>query len=480
MIPASLTPDTSGDAPPSPALRWVLISLSLSTLLSSLGTSIANVGLPTFAQVFGASFQEVQWIVLAYLLAITTLIVGAGRLGDLVGRRRLLLVGIGVFTVASALCGVAPSLGALVAARAVQGVGAALMMALTLSMVGETVPKNRTGQAMGLLGTLSAIGTALGPSLGGLLIAGPGWRALFFVLVPLGTATWMLARRHLPVDRVRAPSARTGFDPLGTLLLALSLAAYALAMTLGRGQFGALNAGLLLVAAIGAGAFVWVESRVASPLIRLAMFSDRTLSASLGMSALVTTVMMATLVVGPFYLAGALGLETAVVGLVMSAGPLVTALASAPAGRLADRVGASRLTLIGLGCTCTGASLLALMPTAWGVAGYLGAIVITTGGYALFQTANNTTVMGDVAAEQRGVVSGLLGLSRNLGLMTGASVMGAVFAWAANSTHLVTAPRDAVAFGMRTTFAIGVVLIGVALVIGVWAGGRGRRVAASA
>src|SRR3954454_4431814 len=136
-----------------PSVRWALASLSLSMLMPSLDTSIANAGLPTLAQAFTASFQEVQWIVLAYLLAITTLIVSVGRLGDIIGRRRLLLVGICLFTVASLLCGVAPTLWLLIAARAAQGLGAAIMMALTIALVGETVPKTKTSSAMGLLGT---------------------------------------------------------------------------------------------------------------------------------------------------------------------------------------------------------------------------------------------------------------------------------------------------------------------------------------
>ena len=168
----------AGSVERTPSVRWALASLSLSMLLSSLGTSIANVGLPTLAQAFNASFQEVQWIVLAYLLAITTLIVSVGRLGDITGRRRLLLAGIFLFTVASSLCGVAPTLGLLIAARAAQGLGAAIMMALTMAFIGDTVPKEKTGSAMGLLGTMSAIGTALGPSLGGVLIAGLGWPAI--------------------------------------------------------------------------------------------------------------------------------------------------------------------------------------------------------------------------------------------------------------------------------------------------------------
>ena len=184
-----------------PSVRWALAGLSLSMLMPSLDTSIANAGLPTLAQAFTASFQAVQWIILAYLLAITTLIVSVGRLGDIVGRRRLLLVGICLFTLASLLCGVAPTLWLLIASRVAQGLGAAIMLALTMAFVGDTVPNGKTGSAMGLLGTMSAIGTTLGPSLGGILIAGFGWRTIFLVNVPLGILNFLLARRYLPVDR---------------------------------------------------------------------------------------------------------------------------------------------------------------------------------------------------------------------------------------------------------------------------------------
>ncbi|WP_232247401.1 MFS transporter [Kitasatospora azatica] len=458
--------------PRMPSPRWALAGLSLSMLLSSLGTSIANVALPTLAQVFGASFQQVQWIVLAYLLAITTLIVSVGKLGDLIGRRRLLLAGISLFTAASVLCGVAPTLWLLIAARAAQGLGAAVMMALTMAFVGETVPKERTGSAMGLLGTMSAIGTALGPSLGGVLIAGPGWRAVFLVNAPLGVLTLLLAHRYLPVDRREPRAERVRFDTVGTVLLALTLAAYALAMTLGRGSFGAVNTALLVAAALGAVLFVRAEARVAAPLIRLAMFRDRALSASLAMSALVSTVMMATLVVGPFYLSRGLGLQAALVGLVLSAGPLVAALTGVPAGRIADRFGAHRMTVLGLTAIAAGSLVLSLTPLRFGILGYLAPIVVVTAGYAVFQTANNTGVMTDVPPDRRGVTSGLLNLSRNLGLITGASVMGAVFALASATTDVSTAHPAAVATGMRVTFAVAAVLIAVALALAV--GSRAR------
>jgi MFS family permease len=439
-------------------------------LLSSLGTSIANVGLPTLARVFNTSFQNVQWIVLAYLLAITTLIVGVGRFGDVVGRRRLMLIGLFLFTAASVLCGLAPTLWLLIAARVAQGLGAAVMMALTLAFVGETVPKHRTGSAMGLLGTMSAVGTALGPSLGGILIAGSGWRAIFLLNLPLGLLTFLLAYRTLPADRQRPviqgqTGDRAGFDHPGMLLLAVTLAAYAFAMTIGCGGFGPLNTALLSSAVFGIGLFVLVEARAASPLIPLSMFRNPVLSAGFAMSAIVMTVMMATLVVGPFYLSGALVLDPARVGLVMSAGPIVSALTGLPAGRLVDRFGAQRMTMVGLLGMALGSVILSMQPMTFGIVGYLAPLIVITTGYALFQAANNTTVMMDVHPDQRGVVSGMLNLSRNLGLITGASAMGAVFAFAAGTVDIAVASPDAVTRGMQMTFAVAAMLIVFALAI---------------
>ncbi|WP_405014433.1 MFS transporter [Kitasatospora sp. NBC_01539] len=444
--------------------RWALAALALAVLLPSLGTGIANVGLPTLAKEFGASFQEVQWVVLAYLLAVTTLVVGAGRLGDLTGRRRLLLAGILLFTAASVLCGLAPTLPLLIAARAVQGLGAAVMTALTTAFVAEAVPAARTGRAMGLLGTVSAVGTALGPSLGGALISGPGWRTVFLVNAPLGLLALVLARRHLPADPHRPAGRRPGFDHPGTLLLALTLGAYALAMTTGSGG-GPLGAALLLAAAVGAVLFLRTEARSASPLVRPAVLRDPVLLGYLVPSALVSAVMMATLVVGPFHLSRALGLDAALVGLASSAGPLVAALTGVPAGRVADRFGTRRTTAAGLTATAAGSLALTVVPTSFGIAGYLVPLAVVTAGYAVFQTANTTAVMAGAPADGRGVVSGLLTLSRNLGLVTGASAMGAVFALASGSADPATAAPGAVATGTRVTFAVAAVLLAVALAV---------------
>lgn len=460
--------------PPASALNRVLFSLSLSMLLSSLGTSIANVALPTLTQAFSASFQAVQWVVLAYLLTITVFIVSVGRLGDLVGRRRLMLWGLGVFTLASLAGAASTTLWQLIAARVVQGLGAATMMALSMALVSERVPKHQVGSAMGLLGTVSAVGTALGPTLGGLLIGVCGWNAVFWINVPLGLLALVMAHRHLPPDQASNAAKPVRFDPVGTVLLALSLAAYSLAMTLGRGAFGPVNAGLLLLALLGLGAFVFAEARVAAPLVRLATFRHPVMTAGFAASALVTSVVMATLVVGPFYLTGALQLDATHMGLVMSAGPAVAAVFGAPAGRLVDRVGSHPVGVVGLVLMFLGAATLPIAATTWGAAGYAGALGLITAGYACFQSANNTAVMTSATADQRGVVSGLLNLSRNLGLITGASAMGAVFSFGASTTLVATASAQQLTAGLRLTFLVAAALVALGGVL-TWVGAAASR-----
>ncbi len=434
-------------------------------LLSSLGVSIANVALPALAHAFAANYQGVQWVVLSYLLSITVMIVGIGRLGDMLGHRRVLLGGIVLFTFASLLCAVAPTLWVLIAARALQGLGAAALMAVTVALVREIVPKERTGSAMGLLGTTSAIGTTLGPSLGGVLLSSFGWRAIFFVMLPLGLANFILARRFLAAGKLDAKPVQSGFDLLGTLLLAIALATFALSMTISGRKFDYLSLALLVVAVVAAVIFVLIEAKVVSPLIRLSGFKNMSLSGSLAINIIVATVMMATLVVGPFFLSTGLGLTPASVGLVMSIGPAISTLSGIPAGRIVDRLGAPSVVIAGLVTMTLGSLALFLFPSWYGLTGYIAAMAILTPGYQLFQAANNTGVMLDVPTDQRGVISGMLSLSRNLGLITGASVMGAIFAIASGVSDIKTADPAALAHGMRVTFQCATIMLVVALAI---------------
>lgn len=228
------------------------------------------------------------------------------------------------------------------------------------------------------------------------------------------------------------------------VLLAVALGAYALAMT------GVGGVWLLGVAGLAGVSFVWVERRVAGPLVA---FGEIGKPWFLVMNAMVSTVMMSTLVVGPFYLTRELGLAAGMAGLALSVGPLVAALMGIPAGRLVERWGAGRVTVGGLAGMLVGCSALCL---GWGLVGYLVPIAVLTASYALFHVANNSAVMTGLAGDRRGVVAGLLSLSRNLGLITGASVMGAVFGmWA----DVVTAGPGEVLLGMRAVFGLGAGLV---------------------
>jgi EmrB/QacA subfamily drug resistance transporter len=445
----------------------VLTALSFSILLSSLSTSIVNVALAQLALSFQTTMQAVQWVVLSYLMAITVLIVSVGRLGDIIGRRRLLLLGLLIFAIASGLCAIAPYLWLLMVARALQGLGAAVMLALAMALVGEVLPKEKTGSAMGLLGSMSAVGTALGPGLGGFLMTGFGWQAIFWINIPLALLTCLLVYRYVPFDQAPVKQSESGFDYAGSVLLGLSLATYAMAMTSGRGGFEWQSVALLLIASVGLIVFFHWQGRSVTPLIQVSLLRDQSLRRGLAMSALVTTVVMSSLVIGPFYLSAALNLASSQIGLVMSFGPLVAALTGLPAGRLVDRFGPVNMCITGLMLMLLGCIAFVALASYLSVLAYLFALSLITAGYALFQAANNTAIMQTSGAGQRGLVSGMLNLARNLGLITGASLMGNIFAISSAIEVSSAAPSSVAKLttGLQITFMVGMGLIVLALVI---------------
>lgn len=383
--------------------RGAMAGLALATLLASLGTSIANIALPSLTVAFHVPFAQVRAVVVAYLAAMTASVFIAGHLGDRYGLKPMLLFGLALFAAGALLAGTASSLTVLIGARAVQGTGASFLMTLSMALMRETAGRAPLGRAMGLLGTVSAVGTALGPTLGGVLIPWGGWRSVFLVQAPLALLTAamvaigvMAARGHTPQPR-SAASWRS----------------------------------------------LWRQVRVSS------------LTMNLGVAA----VMMSTLVVGPFYLGVGLGLPPAQVGLVMSVGPFISIVAGVPAGRLVDGWGASRVLALGLCLMTVGALLLATLAGVLGMPGYVIAIAVLTPGYQLFQAANNTATLVDVPPERRGAVSGLLGLSRNIGLVLGASVMGAVFEFGVGTSDVVHAHPVAMVNGLQLTFGLAALLM---------------------
>jgi len=288
-----------------------------------------------------------------------------------------------------------------------------------------------------------------------------GWPAVFALLAGAGAVTFLVGTMVLPASPALQRKTQS-FDFVGMLLLALSLGAYALSTTLGGAHPGFTNAALAVVAGLGVAAFVLVESRTASPLLQLELLRDRHLTAGLVALALVSTIMMATLVVGPFYLSKGLALGPVETGLIMSIGPAVAALIGLPAGRLVDTHSSAKVTISGLLAVVAGTALMTVLPVWFGTLGYIAGLSTITAGYALFQAANNTGVMASAASDRRGLTSALLGLARNLGLITGASAMGVVFAIGSQGLSLFGLSAGAQT-GMQVTFGVACLLACVAL-----------------
>ncbi|MBQ4775739.1 MFS transporter [Pectobacterium versatile] len=390
---------------PDQAKPGITLTLALAILSASLGTSIANIALPTLTAVFSAPFAQVQAVVIAYLAAMALSVVIAGRLGDRYGLKPVFITGLGLFAIASLLCAIAPQLWQLIAARALQGIGAAFLMTLGMALLRQTAGEKHVGRAMGIVGTVSALGTALGPSVGGFLLAIAGWRSLFWIQIPLVTIVLFMAFTLLPATQVKEKASHSG--------------------------------GLSL--------------------------RNTTLLSNLTINAAVTAVIMTTLIVGPYYLGLGLGLKETLVGLVMAIGPAVATFSGIPSGRLVDTWGFRRALTAGLSLVVTGTFMLAILPNLLGVTGYILAIIVLTPGYQLFQAANNTATLAEVPGNQRGTVSGLLNLSRNIGLIAGASIMGQVFALGVGTEDFTHAAPASLANGMQLTFFLAGAMVLVAI-----------------
>lgn len=443
--------------PPEPdqSRPGVLTLLLICVLLASLGTSTVAVALPDLARDLHASQSQAQWVILAYLLAITTVSLAAGRAGDLLGRRPLLLSAIGLFTATSLAAALTKTIGILVAIRFFQGAAAAAMLVLATALITATTPKSKSGTVMGLLGTASALGTAAGPAFGGFLSSTFGWSAIFWVNAPLGLATWLFLYRQLPSFSVLSP---LPVDPAGITLVMLALGGLTLGlMGLGHGlDLGHLGLGcaslLLLVV------FLKRDQKLASPLIPSWLLKESTVFPGLLASLAVSIVMITTLVLGPFFLAQGLGLRLQTVGMVMSIGPILAAAAAMPSGRNVDRFGAEPMVLLGLGLMVVGCLVFALAAQLRELSAYLTGTIIVTLGYAQFQTANNSALLNSADASHRGLVAGLLNLSRNFGFVLGVSLFGSLFARLSNAASGILETQTSIQTAWSLTFLLAALL----------------------
>jgi EmrB/QacA subfamily drug resistance transporter len=455
--------------------KWhVLSAVAMGIFLATIDGSIVNVALPTLVRSFGTDFATVQWVVLAYLLGLATLLLSMGRLGDMVGKKPVYNTGFVIFTLGSVLCGLAPSVHWLVAFRVIQAIGASMILALGIAIVTEAFPPNERGKALGISGTIVSIGIVIGPTLGGLILDALSWHWIFFVNLPVGIVGTLMVLRFVPALR---PKGRQRFDLAGALTLFASLLALLLGLTLGQRLGFAETRVLLLFASslILLAAFVTIELRTSQPMVELGLFRNSLFSVNLitGLSTFVA--MGGTIILMPFYLENVLGYGTRQVGLLMATVPLALGVVAPISGALSDRVGTRPITVLGLLSMVFGFLAMTTLGPGTTTMGYILRFLPVGMGMGIFQSPNNSAVMGAVPRERLGVASGLLSITRTLGQTMGIAVLGALWAsrvffhaGVAAAGGATTAPALDQVAGLRDTFQVVMAILALSLALSVW------------
>ncbi|MBI1296329.1 DHA2 family efflux MFS transporter permease subunit [bacterium] len=422
--------------------KWgILSAIGISLFLSSVDGSIVNVALPTLLQALNTSFATVQWVVLSYLLGVTVLMIGVGRLADLVGKKQIFTSGLILFVLGSVLCGLAPNVYWLIGFRFVQSIGAAMMLALGVAIVTETWPDHERGKAIGATGGIISFGVVAGPALGGFILEGLGWRWIFMVNLPIGLVALWMVLRYVPSLRPRG--VRERFDFLGAGLLAAGLLTFTLSLTLGQEiGFTALPAvGLFLLSMVLLPLFVWTELRVDHPMLDLSIFRSSGFGLNL-FNGLLTFVAIAGVVfLLPFFLELVVGLSQRNVGLAMSVVPVLLAIVAPLSGTLSDRLGTRPVTVVGLGLILFGYLGLTTLSVETTALGYIVHMIPIGLGMATFQSPNNSAIMGAIPRSRLGVVSGILSTTRTMGQTIGIAVLGTFFSF---RLHAYTTPTTSI------------------------------------
>ncbi len=453
--------------------RWlILLATSIGGFIGSIMFTSVNVAIPSMMSAFGAEFNVIQWVVLSYLLATCTFLPIVGRLADMLGKKSLYISGYFIFTLGSLLCGIAPNVPTLIALRAVQGFGAAFLTALALAIITDVFPAKERGKAIGLSGSILSVGVVMGPTLGGILADALSWRWVFLIAFIPGVLGMVLGLRYIPKYQ---PKTDQRFDYVGASLLFLSLLSLLLALTFGQ-DLGFLHPfiiTLFLVSVVVASIFLRLERRTPDPIINLALFKNKQLSIGLITGFITFISISGTIFLMPFYLTNVLGYSARNVGLLMSIAPIALVIFAPMAGFFADRFGERPVTIVGMLSLLIGYFLMAGLSEETTVMGYLLRFLPVGIGMGIFQTPNNSAIMGSVDKTFSGVAGGLLALTRTLGSTAGIAVLGTLWAVrvaarSADSIEATKAPLDLQVLGLHDMFHGIQLFIFIGLVLVVW------------
>ncbi len=408
--------------------RWLVLAvLCLGVFMLLLDGTIVNIAIPSIITAFSTGFAEVQWVMNAYLLVFAVLLITAGRLGDLYGRKRIFIIGLCIFTLASLACGFAPGIGWLIAFRGLQGVGGAMMMPSTLSIIANVFLPSERGKAMGFWGGVTGFAVALGPSLGGLLVEAESWRWIFFINVPIGVLLLVMALRYIPESTDPTSVKQMDYPGVGILTVALFSLTFALIQGQEYGWTSGITLGLFAAAAAGLALFIWYERRQVQPLVELSLFKIRNFSVTNGVALILAFGMMGVFFLLPIFLQSILGYSVIKAGLVMTPLAAVVIFSAPASGMISDRFGAKWPMFVGMLITATG-FFLTMRAMQVDATWQSLALPFAVSGFGIGMVMPPATsgVMGSVATEKSGQASGVLSTGRQIGSVLGIAVMGAL------------------------------------------------------
>ena len=479
--------------PPDPAVvdysrKWyIMAAIAMGILLATIDGSIVNVALPTLVDDLNTNFSTIQWVVLSYMLTLTTLMLGIGRLADIRGKKRIYFAGFVLFTIGSLLCAVSNTVQMLIAMRVAQAVGASMILALGPAITTEAFPSSERGKALGVTGSMVSIGIISGPVIGGLILGQASWHWIFLVNLPVGILGAWMVQRFVPD---LPPVGGRRFDFAGAVTLFISMISLLLGLTFGQTVGFTAPAVLALFASCLAflALFIFIELRVPEPMIDLRLFRNRLLRVNLFTGFMTFIANSGTILLLPFYLQNARRLDVTSVGLMMAVTPIAVGIVAPLSGSLSDRVGSRPISVAGLFMLLVGFFSAATLTESTPVIGYVLRLLPIGLGMGLFQSPNNSAIMGSVPRRALGVTSGLLAVTRTLGQTVGISIMGAIWAARAifhNNGQLIpggpsSAPIPVQVPAMQDTLHVSAALIVVGLVVALWAFRNELRMRASA
>lgn len=438
--------------------RWVILFIVVMvTFMSTLDSSIVNVALPVMAKALNVTSAGIQLVVTSYLIIISATILVFGRLGDIVGKTKVFKFGIALFTLGSLLCGITSSLEILILARVIQAIGAAACMANSQGIITEVFPSNERGRALGITGTFVALGSLIGPPLGGFIVGASSWEYIFLINVPIGIIILFYGFKILPKGHKKA---KGKLDGLGAVLFMFAIVP--LFVALGQGQQVGFTQPIILsgflIAIIAFIAFIMVEKKRENPLLQLQIFENKLFSLSIFCAFISFVAIFCSNIIQPFYLQDVMKFSPAFTGLILMTYPLILSVVAPISGHLSDKIGSEILTFIGLLVTSLGLLLMSTLNEHSSIISMVLFIAAMSIGNGLFQSPNTSLIMSTVPRDKLGIAGSINALVRNLGMVCGIALSttllynGMSYKIGYHVTDYVAGRNDAFIYGMKIVY----------------------------